>query len=112
MTASATGGCNDSSSTLNLDNLKAEFEDNACPIHIGERLGKLEQLFEKFVCRKFSSASASSDKQRSSTPSASSDEKMFKFLDLPEISSDAQSISTIGEGIVSLPYFFPCNVPC
>jgi hypothetical protein len=74
-------------------------DDNTCSIHIGERLSKLEQLFERFVCRKNSVTGASSDAVRSPTL-VGSNENQHKF-GLPEIQSDAQSISTIGDGIVS-----------
>lgn len=77
-------------------------EENPCPLHIGERLSKLELLFEKFVCRKSSSATPTPDLSRSPTLSEST-EKPSKvvFGLLPEIPTDAQSISSIGEGIVS-----------
>ncbi|KAH7384471.1 hypothetical protein BKA66DRAFT_79257 [Pyrenochaeta sp. MPI-SDFR-AT-0127] len=71
---------------------------NACPIHINERLSKLEQLFDKFVCRKNSTIGNSSETLRSPTLVGSSDGEP-KF-GLPEFSSDAQSISSIGEGIL------------
>lgn len=72
--------------------------ENPCQVHIGERLGKLEQLFERFVCRK--SAVDSSETPRSPTLVDSSDTQ--SRLSLPMVSSDAQSVSSIGEGIVSL----------
>jgi hypothetical protein len=107
------GSFNDSSTTLALDDPKAEGEDGVCSLHIGERLCKLEQLFEKFVCRKFSmpTSSASTEKQRSFTASPPSDETSSKVFSLPEISSDAQSMSSVGDGIVS-PKFSVCCLLC
>jgi hypothetical protein len=85
-------------------------EDHACQLHVGERLGKLEQLFEKFVCRKAPNSvpniSSSQDSSRTAV-SARSDEKPFKFTGLPLLqSSDGQSLA---EGIVSVPcqYIYP-----
>ncbi|PSN73733.1 hypothetical protein BS50DRAFT_569220 [Corynespora cassiicola Philippines] len=75
-------------------------EENTCALHIGERLSKLEQLFDKFVCRKPSSAGESLDLSRSPTL-VDSNEKISQFVGLPEFSSDTQSISSIGDGIVS-----------
>lgn len=74
-------------------------EDNTCSIHIGERLAKLEQLFERFVCRK-NSVAGTSDTVRSPTL-VGSNEKLPKFGS-SDAASDTQSISTIGEGIVSI----------
>lgn len=71
-----------------------------CPLHIGERVGKLEQFFERFVCRK-SSAVDLAGVPHSPTLVDSSDAQ--SKLSLPTFSSDAQSISSIGDGIVSLP---------
>lgn len=75
-------------------------QENPCTLHIGERLGKLEQLFERFVCRK-NSAVGPLDDPSSPTLADSSDTQ--SKLSLPMFSSDAQSISSIGDGIVSLP---------
>jgi len=74
-------------------------QEDPCQLHIGERLGKLEQLFERFVCRK-NSAVESSESPRSPTLVESSDTQ--SKLSLPMLSSDAQSVSSIGDGIVSL----------
>jgi hypothetical protein len=74
-------------------------QENPCQLHIGERLGKLEQLFERFVCRK-NSAVESLESPRSPTLVDSSDTQ--SKLSLPMFSSDAQSVSSIGDGIVSL----------
>ncbi|KAF1931410.1 uncharacterized protein M421DRAFT_57013 [Didymella exigua CBS 183.55] len=78
-------------------------QENPCQLHIGERLGKLEQLFERFVCRKNSTVEPS--ETRRSPALVESSETQSK-LSLPTFSSDAQSVSSIGDGIVSLP------VPC
>jgi hypothetical protein len=69
-------------------------------MHIGERLCKLEQLFERFVCRKNSTAGLSSEVPRSPTLIGSSDKE--SNIGLPNLPSDAQSISSIGDGIVGL----------
>lgn len=78
-------------------------QENPCQLHVGERLGKLEQLFERFVCRK-NSAIDPSETSRSPTLAGTSDTQ--SKLSLPMFSSDAQSVSSIGDGIVglSLPY--------
>jgi hypothetical protein len=74
-------------------------QNNTCSLHIGERLCKLEQLFDKFVCRKSSMANLSGDSLHSPTLVGSSDKE--SSFGLPKIPSDAQSISSIGDGIVS-----------
>jgi hypothetical protein len=86
-----------------VDNVNSEEGNTTCQLHIGERLGKLEQLFEKFVCRKLSNIDAHSEDTQSQT-STLINEKHSKFVGLPQIRSDAQSISSIGDSIVS----FPC----
>ncbi|KAF1845171.1 uncharacterized protein K460DRAFT_311282 [Cucurbitaria berberidis CBS 394.84] len=73
-------------------------QNSTCSIHIGERLSKLEQLFDRFVCRKSSTMGASSEAPPSPTLVSSSDTES-KF-GLPEFSSDAQSMSSIGNGIL------------
>ncbi|KAF3050356.1 hypothetical protein E8E11_008114 [Didymella keratinophila] len=72
-------------------------QENPSQLHIGERLGKLEQLFERFVCRK-NSAVEPSESPRSPTLVDSSDTQ--SKLSLPMFSSDAQSVSSIGDGIL------------
>ncbi|KAF2830822.1 hypothetical protein CC86DRAFT_284227 [Ophiobolus disseminans] len=85
--------------TSSIDSLPPDrMNSNACPLHIGERLSKLEQLFEKFVCRKTSTPGLSSDVSRNRTLARSSDKG--SDFGLPEISSDAQSISSLGDGIL------------
>lgn len=76
------------------------IQENPCQLHIGERLGKLEQLFERFVCRK-NSAVEPSGTPCSPTLVDSSDTQ--SKLSLPMFSSDAQSVSSIGDGIVGHP---------
>ncbi|KAJ4371334.1 hypothetical protein N0V83_004551 [Neocucurbitaria cava] len=73
-------------------------QNHACSIHIGERLSKLEQLFERFVCRKPSTAGTPVDAPRSPTLTSSSD--MEPKFDLPKFSSDTQSMSSLGDGIL------------
>lgn len=74
-------------------------QSNTCSLHIGERLCKLEQLFERFVCRKNSTAGLSSDVARSPTLVGSSDKE--STFGVPKLPSDAQSTSSLGDGIVS-----------
>jgi hypothetical protein len=83
-------------------------QGNPCQLHIGERLGKLEQLFERFVCRK-NSAVEPPETPRSPTLMDSSDTQ--SKLSLPTFSSDAQSVSSIGDGIVSLSRCDICSQP-
>ncbi|KAF2020791.1 hypothetical protein BU24DRAFT_338974 [Aaosphaeria arxii CBS 175.79] len=81
----------------------ATHDESMCPLHVGERLSKLEQLFEKFVCRKFSNAETAPVTPQSPplTEPEPASEKLPKFtFGLPEISKDTQSLSSIGEGIV------------
>lgn len=91
-----------------LDDFAPDGEDDACQIHIGERLGKLEQLFDKFVCRKSSKLTldiASSQDSSQTAVSRQSDEKPFKFTGLPHLpKSNGQSLA---DGIVSIQYW--CN---
>lgn len=99
---SAIDGFNNSSTTLHSDGSNREGEEGVCARHLGERLCKLEQFFEKFVCRKFPNSTASAEKQRNPTPSSvASDETPFKFTGLPDIPSAAKNISTIGDGILA-----------
>lgn len=78
-------------------------EQHPCAL-IGDRLWKLEQLFERFVCRKSSNISTPPDVplSRSSTMVESTPDEQPKmvFGILPEISTHSQSISDIGQGIV------------
>ncbi|KAF1977447.1 hypothetical protein BU23DRAFT_550759 [Bimuria novae-zelandiae CBS 107.79] len=80
-----------------VDGIAPNGEDNACQLHIGERLGKLEQLFDKFMCRKppnvTTTVDSSSDSQRTAV-SVQATEKPFKFVGLPPLSSsDGQSLA-------------------
>ncbi|CAI6318957.1 unnamed protein product [Periconia digitata] len=87
------------SASAGLDQGNTDHVDNVCQLHIGERLGKLEQLFEKFVCRKPVSYDVLSDDTRSSN-STLVNEKKTHLGYLPQIATDAQSISSIGDGIL------------
>ncbi|KAF2706262.1 hypothetical protein K504DRAFT_459560 [Pleomassaria siparia CBS 279.74] len=71
--------------------------DCGCAAHLGERFNKLEQLFEKFVCRKPTSL----DLYVSRSPTLVDTEKPKVIFDLPEFESDTQSISSIGHGILA-----------
>ena len=77
--------------------------ENVCSMHIGERLGKLEQLFEKFVCRKTSNADILSDSQSSISTLVNENPSYSSYL--PQIPTDSHSIKSIGEGIVSISLF-------
>jgi hypothetical protein len=79
--------------------MKIEACDHSCSGQLGERFNKLEQLFEKFVCRKPATAASYSDVSRS--PTLVDTEKPKFVFGLPEFDSDTQSISSIGHGIVS-----------
>lgn len=85
-----------------MNDLGITEEQHPCSL-IGERLGKLEQLFERFVCRKSSNPSSTSDASlsRGSTivESASDKQPKMVFGILPEINT--QSLPDIGQGIVS-----------
>lgn len=94
---------NSSQASLNTFGPDRTDQDGTCSRHVAERLSKLEQLFERFVCRKNTSEGTLTDAPRSPTLSASkASEKMIKPLSPPS-SSDTQSMSSIGDGIVSLP---------
>ncbi|KAF2193370.1 hypothetical protein K469DRAFT_651726 [Zopfia rhizophila CBS 207.26] len=81
---------------------QANVEEEPCPIHIGERLSKLELLFEKFVCRKLSNVGATQEVPQNPTLIEGTEEKQMKCtFGLPEITSDAQSISSIGDSILA-----------
>jgi hypothetical protein len=68
--------------------------------HISERLRKIEQLFEKFVCRK-SSVTGAFATARSPIPTAYGRSKNEREFALPVLPSNTQSISSIGDGSVS-----------
>lgn len=75
-------------------------EESTCSVHMAERLSKLEQLFERFVCRKSSTNTTPSGLQSPPLIASGSGEKISKWcrLGLP---SDVRSESSIGDGIVS-----------
>lgn len=79
-------------------------QQSTCQMHMGERLGKLELLFEKFVCRRNSTVAAS-EAPRSPTLVDFSDSQSKSSAAM--FSRDVQSISSLGEGIVS----FICSEP-
>ncbi|KAF2642626.1 hypothetical protein P280DRAFT_540477 [Massarina eburnea CBS 473.64] len=87
-------------STYGLDNFKPDGVDSACALHIGQRLSKLEQLFEKFVCRKTPNSGTPSDETRSQT-STLVNEKSSGFVGLPHIPSDAPSIQSTGDSLLT-----------
>ncbi|KAF2749539.1 hypothetical protein M011DRAFT_484951 [Sporormia fimetaria CBS 119925] len=73
-----------------------------CPVHFSERRRKIEQLFERFVCRKSTNTPAV-DPPRSPTLVDSTSERQAKwgFDLLPKISTESHDISTISQGIVN-----------
>lgn len=74
--------------------------DSACSRHVAERLSKLEQLFERFVCRKSTIEVAPTNALPSPVPLASvTNEKDMKPLSPPS-SVDIRSMSSVGDGIV------------
>ncbi|KAF1940291.1 hypothetical protein EJ02DRAFT_467453 [Clathrospora elynae] len=75
-------------------------EDNTCSRHIGERLCKLEQLFERFVCRKNPTPDTSAGVPRSPTLTVSGFSEKESKSSPWRLSSDAQSMSSIGDGIL------------
>jgi hypothetical protein len=77
-------------------------DDSPCTTHIRERLSKLEQLFERFVCRKLSNPDVSPDVQARPTRLEKEKLKQFDF-GLPSIASDPQSLSPFSEGKVTWP---------
>ncbi|KAI4607451.1 hypothetical protein J4E80_009564 [Alternaria sp. BMP 0032] len=97
---------NASQTTLNssaiMDNTGSDRIDdgNPCSNHIQERLCKLEQLFERFVCRKNATAGAATTVPHSPALTASgSTEKDIK-PDVSEQRSDAYSTSSLADGIL------------
>lgn len=96
-----------SSSPLQGSGSDRAEQSNTCTLHIGERLCKLEQLFERFVCRKTSTVAPSTSVPRSPTLVGLSDKD--SNFGLPKIPSDAQSILSLGDGIVSSCFSFCGN---
>ena len=87
-------------SSSSIKNVECE---HTCTAQLSERFNKLEQLFEKFVCRKPASPASSSGLSRS--PTLVDSEKSEFAFGLPPIENDTQSISSIGHGIVSASFF-------
>ena len=76
-------------------------EGNPCSKHIQDRLCKLEQLFERFVCRKNATTGAATTAPHSPTLTASGSSEKETKRDVPGHRSDAYSTSSLGDGIVS-----------
>jgi hypothetical protein len=76
-------------------------EVNQCSKHIQERLCKLEQLFERFVCRKNATTAPAITVPHSPTLTASGSSEKESKPDMSGNPSDAYSISSLGDGIVS-----------
>ncbi|KAF2130569.1 hypothetical protein P153DRAFT_356307 [Dothidotthia symphoricarpi CBS 119687] len=81
-----------------VDSLEPERADqtNACSLHIGERLNKLENFFEKFAGRKSFAIATPSDSP--SNPMSGECSKKQSGQGLPEIAKDVRSISSFGDG--------------
>lgn len=79
---------------------QSTFASGTCSVHVAERLSKLEQLFERFVCRKTTNEGGTHNAApRSPTLSASmTSEKDIKPLSPPY--SDTRSMSSLGDGIL------------
>ncbi|KAF2203591.1 hypothetical protein GQ43DRAFT_411348 [Delitschia confertaspora ATCC 74209] len=66
-----------------------------CPLNIKEKFSKLELLFERFACRKWTTSSVMSDSTQDTAVTESTDEKKSKFaFGFPELASEAQSSSS------------------
>ncbi|KAF2001938.1 hypothetical protein P154DRAFT_432092 [Amniculicola lignicola CBS 123094] len=76
-------------------------DQKPCSAHIGEQLSKLEHLFEKYVCRKFTPAGPVQQLSRSSTLVDAPEKPTAYFLGLPDINFDARSIPSIGSKITT-----------
>jgi hypothetical protein len=87
------GGSRTSSTSLYSFGSDLIDQENPSSKQISERIRKLEQLFEKFVCRKSSVTGAFA--------TARGRNKNERKFDLPVLASDKQSISSIGDRIVS-----------
>ncbi|RAR00928.1 diphthamide biosynthesis protein [Stemphylium lycopersici] len=89
-------------SPLSMDQHNPEKvgEQNTCAAHIAERLGKLEQLFEKFVCRKNSTSGASFAAPQTPPPTASTSSENTSKPHRPETPGDAHSTYSLGSGIL------------
>ena len=81
-----------------------------CQVHIGERLCKLEQLFERFVCRKTTTPEVLPDAPRS--PTLVGTEETESKVAPSATSYDAQSIASFGTGIVSTAMLLFCPDMC
>ncbi|EUC43737.1 hypothetical protein COCMIDRAFT_27799 [Bipolaris oryzae ATCC 44560] len=76
-------------------------EESTCSVHMAERLSKLEQLFERFVCRKSSTNGTPSGLQSPPLTASGSSEKINRWCRLG-LSNDVRSESSIGDGIQQL----------
>ncbi|KAF2262676.1 hypothetical protein CC78DRAFT_582263 [Lojkania enalia] len=86
-----------------LGSLNTKGDDEIqCPLHIGERLSKLELLFEKFVCRRPSNAGPGKTPLRHPLSDTHAHDKPPKLgFGLPEIPSNGNAITVIGDGILA-----------
>ncbi|KAH6633074.1 hypothetical protein C7974DRAFT_164300 [Boeremia exigua] len=72
-------------------------QENTCQMHMGERLGKIEQLFERFVCRKSSVVDPPVTPCSPTLVDPSDTQSKFSAT---VCSGDEKSISSIGDGIL------------
>lgn len=75
-------------------------EQSTCSKHIAERLCKLEQVFERFVCRKGSVIGTSTALPWSPTLTSLWSSAKDSKISVKEVSSDTPSTSSLGGGIV------------
>ncbi|KAL5114177.1 hypothetical protein ACEQ8H_007925 [Pleosporales sp. CAS-2024a] len=93
-------GASSSVTSLGVEKADQSSSSNTCSLHIGERLCKLEQLFDRFVCRKNSLANLAAEAPPPSPTLADSSDKE-SFPGLATSPSDLlQSTSSIGDGIL------------
>lgn len=88
-----------SSISVGPDRLEQASRSSACAKQIGERLYRLEELFEKFVCRKTPIISTSPEAPRSPTLTASEQSEKGPKVGPTAVSSDTQSMCWRGDGI-------------
>ncbi|KAI8935376.1 hypothetical protein NX059_007959 [Plenodomus lindquistii] len=89
-----------SSTVVGSGRLDQDGSNSTCAKHIGERLCKLEELFEKFVCRKSPILGPPPEAPRTPPLTASEQSEKDARYFLPVYSNDTPSMSSIGEGIL------------
>lgn len=76
-------------------------EASTCSTHMAERLSKLEQLFERFVCRKSPTSGGPILSPQSPPLTVSGSSDRHHKRPRTGSSDDLTSLSSIGDGIVS-----------